>query len=94
MPRFNRFILDGDHKEDDPMDGTDRYELVQSVSRAAFIDADRTSKNGKSKGKAKEEHIFQLTDDIHAAESLVLGEHKAVHKYEVCIRFVILIIAV
>lgn len=59
-------------------------------SSLVFTGTHRTSKKGKGKAKAKEEHVFQLTDDIHAAESMVLGKQNAAHKYEVRHRFVVI----
>ncbi|KAM5534298.1 hypothetical protein V8D89_012026 [Ganoderma adspersum] len=65
--KFNGFIMHGDHKDED----------------VPMNGTDGSSKKGKGKGRAKEEHVFQLTDDIHAAESMVLGKQNAAHKYEV-----------
>ena len=37
----------------------------------------------KAKGKGKAEHVFNLTDDIHAAESIFLKDDAPAHRYEV-----------
>lgn len=56
-----------------------------------FIGTDRSSKKGRGKGKAKEERVLHLTDDMHAVESRVLEKQNAAHKHEVRHRFVVIV---
>ncbi|KAI0832538.1 arginine-tRNA-protein transferase [Trametes gibbosa] len=68
LNRWNRFVIHGDGREDDPMGGDSKT---------------RTSKAGLSKGKGKANHNFTLTDDIHTSELSFLKDETPAHTFEV-----------
>ncbi|KAI0750919.1 arginine-tRNA-protein transferase [Daedaleopsis nitida] len=66
--RWNRFVIHGEQKgEEETMDGT------QGSS----------NHDTKSKGKGRAEHVFNLTDDVHASEASFVKDHTPAHRFEV-----------
>ncbi|KAH9899760.1 arginine-tRNA-protein transferase [Cubamyces lactineus] len=68
LNRFNRFVIHGDHRDaDDPKEETSKEQ----------------SRSDRSKGKGKATHVFNLVDDIHAAESSFVRDTTPAHRFEV-----------
>ena len=90
MARFNRYIVEGDqHDQDGAKDKPEGGRTVPLtlpcglVLTAVHRTPTKGKTNSKAKGKGKAEHVFNLTGDIHAAESIVLKDEAPAHRYEV-----------
>ncbi|KAI0335581.1 hypothetical protein GY45DRAFT_1350777 [Cubamyces sp. BRFM 1775] len=68
LNRFNRFVIEGDHRDaDDTMEGSSKEQ----------------SRSSQLKGKGKAAHVFNLVTDIHAAESSFVRDSTPAHRFEV-----------
>ncbi|RPD67049.1 hypothetical protein L226DRAFT_529443 [Lentinus tigrinus ALCF2SS1-7] len=65
--RWNRFVIHGDQKDGD----------------VSMDGTEESSKSTQSKGKGRAEHVFDLVNDMHAAEASFLNDQAPVHKFEV-----------
>ena len=78
--------MHGDSKdeEDVPIDGTAGYVGFLGARRyESLMTLYRSSKQSQSKGKGRADHVFDLVNDMHAAEAAFAKDQKPAHKFEV-----------
>ena len=78
--------MHGDSKdeEDVPMDGTAGYVGFLGARRyEPTVTPYRSSKQSQPKGKGRADHVFNLVNDMHAAEAAFVKDQKPAHKFEV-----------